>query len=215
MRRNFFSNRPWRRKVADPSFVGPQTVLRELQRRELSDLETCRHVWEQGADPLALCAAVTHAKLPEWLTSALLVMLTDRAGGWPSMPVKKWWRQRTQRAIDGVRAAHVAACRIHPEGPQTWESSFLLANELARKDHKAIPSVARFDNPPKISGIKRSYQKVQRGLVDPCRFYHAPNGTNERILLAQVYTLGVMRSSLKATQVGTAKAKRSTQTSDL
>lgn len=73
------SGRPWRRRRRGDT--DPATVLRELQRRQLNDLEDCRIACERAVDPLAVCAAVAKSDMPEWLTDAVLVLLTDGARG--------------------------------------------------------------------------------------------------------------------------------------
>ncbi len=142
------SRRPWKRRDAD-ALPDPEYLFRELQRRELRDLETCRRVWEQEFDPLALCEAVRQVDLPEWLRSALLVMLIDRPttkGLRPGM----LWRTRATNAIDAIRAAEVAGVRTHPELPQTWEMAFLMGEHFARDHGDDIPAVSP-------EGAKRSY----------------------------------------------------------
>ncbi|HEV8676836.1 MAG TPA: hypothetical protein VGX21_22600, partial [Methylomirabilota bacterium] len=69
----------------------PADVVKELHRRRLADLGDCRIAWEQGADPLALCVAITKTEMPEWLADALL-LLHDGAG----LPLlqRLWVRQR-------------------------------------------------------------------------------------------------------------------------
>ena len=89
-----------------PAAKSPEDIFDELNRRELADIETCRHVWEGEDDPLAVVVAVIHAGLPKWLTDALLFLLTDGAA--PPVPGvlahrKRLWRDRT-RALSTPRA---------------------------------------------------------------------------------------------------------------
>ena len=111
-----------------PAAKSPEDIFDELNRRELADIETCRHVWEGEDDPLAVVVAVIHAGLPKWLTDALLFLLTDGAA--PPVPGvlahrKRLWRDRTRAAIDATRAWAAAGDRIYPgrEKP-TWEHAF-------------------------------------------------------------------------------------------
>jgi hypothetical protein len=155
------TRRPWRRGGAASS---PAAILSDLQARELVDLERCRSVWESGGDPLAVVAAVTKADLPEWLTDALLLLLVNGVGD--GRPSRAMWRRREQRAVDAARAIEVCLARAHPDLPQTWEFSYLIAEMFLRKD-KGTPRVGP-------SAMKRSFQRVSKGLSDPARYHRAP-----------------------------------------
>lgn len=140
MRRDGKSQTPWKRKNADPLF-DPKRVFDELARRQMRDLETCRLVWEQEGDPLALCEAVRQSDIPDWLASSLLVMLTEGVDIRTNVRLKAW-RARTRHARDAVRAHAVAGARSHPELPQTWELSYVLGEHFTRERFDDLPSVS-------------------------------------------------------------------------
>jgi hypothetical protein len=161
-------------------------VLETLNSRRLSDLETCRAVWESEADPLALVAAVTlcdGAPLPEWLTDVVLAVLTEGSVLGLSLRLPRQWRLRGSRATDAARAAHAAALRAHP-GLETppWHIAHAVGARLASED---------YDDLPEVSGhvAKKSWQRVLRGLAHRWRYYLAPEGIHARVLTAWERTL--------------------------
>src|SRR5438552_3486986 len=122
MARDRRGRRPWRRRTQNSS-TDPGSVFRELQRRQLNNLEDCRLAWERGADPRAVCVAVTKAELPRWLADALLVLLGAEDVG---KSVKRHWRRVHQDSIDAVRAQAVALLRSHPDFQDvSWEQARL------------------------------------------------------------------------------------------
>jgi hypothetical protein len=191
---------PWRRKDTNPD-SDPEKILLELQRRELTDLERCRQVWEREFDPLALCVAVTKSNLPEWLTNALLVQLTDGQGSYPSYR-ERLWRDRRQHAIDGRRAAFVAGVRAHPDHPTTWDDAYEIGEELARlsTDMSTVTP----------AGAKKSFQRVCRGLQRPGRYYRAPLNFTSRIRNAWAHFLSLMTIDIESQKVGTKDTTQST-----
>lgn len=183
----------WRRGRVDSEDDRAAKVFRELQRRVMRDLETCRVAWEVGDDPLAVCAAVVHAGLPPWLTNAILVLLTE---GEEYPPIRRrLWRERTRHAIDATRAAEIAAVRSHPEaqkrsnGGFKWDEALQLGEHFARQTYSDIPRVSP-------AGAKRSYQRVCRNLEEPGRYYRAPAGTAERIKQAWMHLESILTERL-------------------
>lgn len=182
MRRDVRRRRGWQRKHSQPTITDPAAVFRELQKREMRDLETCRLAWERGENPLALCEAVRQSNLPQWLANGLLLMLIDGVAPY-SVRYRlraRLWKEHRQDVIDATRAAETAAVRAHPEWERvpdqrpTWEESFAVGNEFAAEKYSDLP---------KVSGpaMKRSYQRVCRGLSDPARYYRARPGMHQRL----------------------------------
>jgi hypothetical protein len=190
MRRDHTPQKPWRRQSADGQPDEAARVFRELQRRELRTIEACRQAWEQEHDPLAICEAVRQASLPDWLTSAILVLVTDGEAGYPALR-KRMWKSRTEAAADATRAAEIAGVRTHPQLPRTWELSFALGERFARDDYPDIDAVGN-------AAAKRSYHRVRRELsTHPWRFQRARPGMQARIRDAWGYMLSLMEDSAR------------------
>lgn len=179
----------WRRR--DGKGTDPAAVLADLDRRELTDLETCRAVWAHERDPLALVVALDHVDLPDWLRDALRVAVTNGADGYPPIPAlttRRLWRRRTRHAIDATRAAHVAMVRSHPDARASWPIAEAVGNDLAGEHYRDMP-------PCSPAGAKRSYHVVRRTLtIAPGRYFRAPDGTAARIQAAWIAWLEAMLS---------------------
>lgn len=187
MRLDHTRRRPWRRRRAVPA----PSVFEELARRELHDLETCRKVWEHEADPVAVCEAVRQSNLPEWLTSAVLVLITDGETGYPALR-SRMWRSRTHDAVAAHRAACVALARDATQLELTWHEAYVLGQLAA---HRASPE-ARLVG---AAGSKRTYDSVRRSLRSHPWRYHRPRaGLGERIDQAWAYMLGLMKAAAGA-----------------
>lgn len=187
MRQDGRPSTPWHRKH---SKAKTKAVFLDLQRREMRDLETCRQVWEQDGDPLALCVALIQTDLPEWLKSALLVQLTDGIA-WPSLR-EGAWRRRTRDAVDAIRAVEFAGVRSHPTFKATREMAFLMGEHFTRTKFPDLGTIT-------AAGMTAAYARVCRGLANqPWRYYSPPKGTDQRIKAAWTYMQGVLEAALKA-----------------
>lgn len=129
MRRDGRAQRGWERRGSD-AHKQPRVIVEQLARRVLCDLERCRRVWLEAQDPLALCEGVRLANLPSWLSDALLMMLTDAAGDFPSIQ-RKLWKARRQQAEDAYRAAAFGVLRAHPEWPKEQRPTRQVAEQFA------------------------------------------------------------------------------------
>lgn len=186
------SSKAWQRQSPNPE-TDPTRILQENRTRELRDLDTCRRVWEQEQDPLALCEAVRRSDLPEWLSHALLVMLTDGEVGYPELR-RRMWRARRRHAEDWARVSAMASARAPSEG-MTWDLSARVGDVRAREVYGDVAAVSP-------EGMKRAYQRVCRGLAHPGRYYRAREGMHERIRAAWAYMLGLMKASLNDSKSG-------------
>jgi hypothetical protein len=169
----------------------PEAVVAEIQGRELSDLDTCRRVWQDGGDPLALLEAVRLAGLPEWLTDALLLALSDASFERPMLP--SMWRSRVKHARDAHRASAAASARtFFDQIPEiTWQKAFALAASRVCDVFAAEPHVSP-------AAVKKSYQAVSKGLADAHRYYRARPGMQESIeaaLQRQIEHLEALKAS--------------------
>lgn len=174
----------WTRAGSDD----PAAVMDALNARELESLEVCRHVWEHENDPVALCEAVRLVDVPEWLRSALLVLITDGEEGYPSWR-RRWWRTRRQHATDRARAAHIAMARAHAVR-LPWEQARQVGDRLARERYPEIPEVSD-------AGLKRAYDRVRRSLAGARgRYYCARAGLGERIQAAWEELARIIEASL-------------------
>jgi hypothetical protein len=181
------------------------TVFGELQQRQLTDLDTCRRVWEDEVDPLALCEAVRLASLPEWLVDSLLVMMTEGVNGYPPLR-RKLWRDRARAMNDAVRALNVAGVRVHPQLPRvSWKQSYAIGEELAARQYNDMPRVSP-------ARAKSSYESVRRNLVaHPMKYYLARDGMKQRIDLAWGNTLDAWQAQLSNRAQGAVEDERSTR----
>lgn len=185
VRRN---QRPWRKRNDDAP-GGPGVVFTELQKREMRDLETCRKVWEQEQDPLALCEAVRQCAIPDWLRSSLLLFLTDSSDS-SLLKAERLWEERRRHAIDATRAAEIAGARSHPDVEMTWEMAYQVGERFARDDYSNMPMAG-------LAGAKKSYHTVRSNLaLAPYRYYRAMPGMQECIRSAWAYFLGIMQAAL-------------------
>lgn len=171
--------RPWRRRATE---APAEAVLHELQRRELRTLEDCRLAWREGADPLALCVAVTKADLPDWLADALLVLLMAD-GGVPSLEelrVGQFWAHREAEANDAARATAVAAARLDDAGTgrpaRKLDAALQLGEQIAR-ERAGTPAVSP-------DAARKSYDRVRDGLASNQGIYWQAEGIMARLTLA-------------------------------
>ncbi len=188
-------HRPWtRRKTADavPSDPAPGDVFRELQRRRLGDLEDCRLAWERCGDPFALVVALMMSELPEWLSDALLLIVADDVGdqGRPAINLRQRWRRRSNDAVDALRAMQTAAFRAHPQLPLTWENSYWNASRLIHSKIADSPAVTE-------AAMKKSYERVRKGLRNPGRYF-AAKGVEPRLDLALERYIRTVESAIAA-----------------
>lgn len=187
------SQRPWRKRSHQTG--GPDDVFRQLQQRELTDLETCRRVWEDEMDPLAVCEAIRQSDLPDWLAHTLLLFVTNDSEH-RLVDIDELWRTRKANAIDATRAAEVAGARSHPEVDMTWDTAFLIGEKFAGEGYGAMPRVSP-------DGAKKSYYSVRAGLaLAPSRYYRAMPGMQERIRDARVYLVGLLKGLLVENRPG-------------
>lgn len=188
MRADRKTRQAWRRAESDEDDAAKQ-VFSGLKRREMSDLETCRRVWEQELDPLAVCEAVRQSNLPDWLTSALLVLLTDGQYVADRPLRNRMWAERRKHATDGARAGNVAMLRTLPEHPQTWRIAFELGEHLSRMNSNVAAVSA--------AGAKKSYERVRQSLEEyPYRYHRARPGMGARIDEAWAYMLALMKEHM-------------------
>jgi len=160
----------WRKADAG---VDPTRLLAELERRTLSDLATCQRVWEDEADPLAVCEAVRQVDLPGWLLDAVLLLAADSEG-----LTRALWTERRTHAVDKARAASVAAARTGDE-PSTWDQALPRADLATRRLFTDMPSVSP-------AALRKSYQRVGRDLDSrESRYYDAKPGLDEQIAAAR------------------------------
>ena len=98
MRRDGKPHRGWKKNDT------AEKVLQDLQSRELQDVETCRKVWQEDRDPMALCEAVRQsAGIPAWLQDALLVVLTDGVFGDRPACMSELWKERFRHQNEAIR----------------------------------------------------------------------------------------------------------------
>lgn len=175
MSRSRRPNRAWRRRSSNPG-TDPETVLRELQRREFRTLEDCRLVWEEAGDPIALCVAVSKVDLPEWLADALLAVVTEDATGKPPfLRLRDRWKKHALAAVDAARASASLTARGHLA--QTWEQSWSTAESAIQAVIKHAPKVGQ-------DAIKASHRRVRSGLDSSGMYYQVPPDLRRRVLLA-------------------------------
>ena len=162
-------------------------VYTGLKERVLSDMDTCRRVWEEEGDPMALCEAVRRADLPIWLADSLLVLLTNGQGGYPDTELlERAWDQRNKNDLDRSLALSIAMFRTHPKANLTWEQSRLHGESFARErsQTRAVGD----------SSAKKTFYKVKKSLTTHrSRYFYAPDGLGDRIQAAWQYVLDVMR----------------------
>jgi hypothetical protein len=161
-----------------------------LERRTLADLDACRTAWEEAADPLALCAAVSQAAVPVWLRDALLAVLTDGVGLPPMLP--RLWAQRTRDARDAIRARHFTKVRTfeiegHPAFP--WDDALRVAEALT---HESVADL----NHVSPALMKRAYQRVNQGVGAPGRYYKPVPGLAAEIHGAREQYVGTLQRAL-------------------
>lgn len=169
------SGRAWKREDSPT-----QHILDELARRRLTDLDTCRAVWETEDDPLALMEAVRLLGLPEWLEDALLLAVSDGTLGHPVFA--KEWRRRSAAAVDRARAEAVASGRSKiDEAPVfTWDVVLKLADLRVRRVYRDVPAVS-------ADAVKKSYQRVAKGLkASPGKYFTARADMGARVAAARI-----------------------------
>jgi hypothetical protein len=169
-------NRSWQRRGHDLK-TDPAVILRELQRRQLNDLEDCRLAWQEDGNPLAVCVALTKCDLPEWLTDALLELLTLEAHD-PKRGARlrdRWARQHRDD-VDAARAQAVALARTGMQ-PITWDEARVVAERFLREQYTDVEAVDG-------EALKRSYRLVCERLTDGARYYYAPPEFEARRLRA-------------------------------
>ncbi len=176
-------SRPWRKKGPDK----PAQVFAELAKRQLTDMDSCREIWTNSADPLALCAAVTLAEVPEWLRDALLVLLADGAAD--AGLQRLLWKVRKRDERDAARAAEVAGLRCHPQVLVPWDLALRMADLFVRDHHSDEPSVSP-------EAIKQSWQRVSRGIADPARYYFVPD-VAQRVSASGARVLALLEAVIK------------------
>lgn len=188
MRRN--RHAPWRKRKSNAE-TDPAAVFQELRRRQLADLDDCRLAWEREADPLAVCVAITKCDLPEWLTDALLVLLTDEQLERPVLKLRRRWAKRGRDAADAARAEVFAALRGGYAGIPLarLEVARVAANRIVRERYTDVEELGE-------DAIKAIYSRVCRRLRDPGRYYHAPEGFADRVQRARVALLRLIEGDL-------------------
>jgi hypothetical protein len=120
-------HRPWLRNQNEAA-----ALLQELQRRQLNTIDDCRIAWEEAADPLAVCVALSKCAIPEWVQDAALGLLTgerysDKLRGFS----RQVWARHTRCRTDAARAALVAQWRAWPELRLKSAHAYLLAKRAA------------------------------------------------------------------------------------
>lgn len=190
-------SRAWQRKDAAPG-TGPADVLKELQRRQLTDLATCQAVWEHEQDPGAVLEALRRVDLPDWLRSALVVLVTD-GEVFDIKPLRrKLFRDRAARLIERGRAFQIAGVRSQTDA--TWDQSFVVAKRLNEND---FPTAGLGVITP--AGMKRAYQRVARTLqAHPFSYYVHMPGLQDFIAGAWSTTIEGWRAALKSRKDGPA-----------
>jgi hypothetical protein len=180
-------NRSWRRRDSNPD-TDPALVFRELQARQLRDIETCRQAWEQEGDPAAVLEAVRAMRLPDWLSSAIVVLVTDGEAGYPAMR-RRLWLDHSRAMTDRARVFQIAGVRTHTDA--TWRESFAVADRLTRGQFDDMPTAT-------AAGLKRAYQRVSTGLkLNAFRYYVAMPGFAEFIERAWTRQLEVMKAAMR------------------
>lgn len=191
MKRDNTHGRAWKggrnaKKLQSPT---AEQVTRELSNRVLSDMDTCRRVWQGNGNPVAVCEAVRQSDLPEWLADAILVLLT--AEPILGKPVaRSMWKNRDAETTDAARASVLAALRSAPQ-PVTWEAAGNVASTAAAKSFDGIATVS-------WEHARTSYKRVARSLqTNPTSYYQALPDLPERIAqavarLMQTGPLGVL-----------------------
>jgi len=121
-------HRPWLRNQNEAA-----ALLQELQRRQLNTMEDCRIAWEEAADPLAVCVAISKCDaIPESLQDAALGLLTaERYGDRLRDFSRQVWARHTRHRTDAARAASAAQWRAWPELRLKSEHAYLLAKREA------------------------------------------------------------------------------------
>jgi hypothetical protein len=130
--------------------------------------------------------------MPEWLTDALLVLLTDEAEGGPLViRLRQRWAKRRQDAIDAARAQTVAFARTHPDlPPQTLEMAHLLAERYVRSKYPNVSAVGP-------EAIKKAYRLVCQRLRSEGRYYDAPDDFADRLQRARESLLRLIEADLR------------------
>ena len=176
-----------------------KNLFDELNKRQMVDLETCRRVWEEDRDPLAVCSAVSLCRdIPEWLVDAVLVMLTDGVAKYQPAIIKDLWEQRTRDANDRVRAQASVAARVQfPELGLTAEKSRLVGELLTHEKYND-PEFATVG----ASSMKKAYRTVAKGLTARSRYYLGTRGISDRIdqawlAVIERWKVGLARSGRK------------------
>jgi hypothetical protein len=167
----------------------PAALMEALSARELETLDVCRRVWEHEGDPLAVCEALRFVDVPEWLRSALFVLITDGERPYPALR-RRWWRERRRHGFDGMRAALIARVRTYPDHRFSWQDARRIADEHALESYPDLPPVTD-------AGLKRAYDRVRRSVADaPNRYYRGRPGLHERIHAAWEELARIIDASL-------------------
>ena len=148
--------------------------MAEIDRRVLTDLDDCRRVWEQHADPLALLVGVLMAEVletwPTWLVDGLVLALCaeDAETKLEGLRLGPRWAAKHREMADAKRAATVLALRHHPDKREKWVDAQETAGERQ-------PEVAGTD-PVSAETVRKSYGRAIKGLADDGAYWQAPPG---------------------------------------
>ena len=159
----------WRRRKdhnQDPARMA------DLDRRELTNLEECRRVWEEHADPLALTVGLKMAEdlgtCPTWLVDGLMLALwAENAAMLPRLAglrLGPLWAAKVREMNDVQRTAALLAVRNRPGAPdQREQNAKATAGDLAADHAGADPAGA--------SSVRDSYHRVREGLAEAGRYW--------------------------------------------
>jgi len=145
--------------------------IQTLDRRELRNLEDCRRLWEEHADPLALVFGLLMAEVtkewPWWLVSGLLLALCAEDEGLKlaGLRLGPRWKATRKAMNDAKRATAVLAVRHDPTASSTWTDAFTRAATLATKHGGADPVGAET--------VRNSYSRAIKGLADEGQYWQA------------------------------------------